>query len=99
MAERTRNAFVKAETAQVPAGTVTAKTTLETVAEANPARVELYVCNDGAEVAYLALGPTPVAHKGIRLNKEGGAIVIIGYLGKVTCITAAGESILTTAEV
>lgn len=99
MAERARARFTKSDTASIEAGTITAKTEVKTVAEANPNRIELFVTNDGEKTVYLALGATAVANKGIRLNEKGGAVVISGYLGKVTCITKEGEAALCTAEV
>ena len=99
MAERSVHAFYKSDTATAEAGAVTAKAEVKTIVEPNPVRIELYVCNDGENAVYVALGPTAVAHKGIRLNKEGGTVIITGYLGKVTCITATGEAVVSYAEV
>lgn len=101
MTERTTQSlkFGTAAEATTAAGTFTAKTESKTLAEANPARVALYVTNDGANVAYLAFGATAVKNKGVRLSKEGGAAVIDNYWGIVTAITAEGESVITFTEV
>lgn len=99
MAERTRNAFVKAETATTPKGKVTAKATSETLTAANPARVELYVCNPSSKEVWLCLGTPAVKEEGIWLKKEGGQCVISGYLGIVTLITTEGEGTVTFTDV
>lgn len=85
--------------AETPAGAVTAKAESATLAEADPNRAALYVTNDGANVVYLALGATAVKNKGIRLNAEGGAVVIDNYTGVVSVVTASGESVVTFSEV
>jgi len=99
MPERTRAAFIKAETATTPKGKVTAKATSETLVAANPARVELYVCNPSSKEVWLSLGTPAVKEEGIWLKKEGGAVVIPGYLGIVTLITSEGEGTVTFSEV
>lgn len=101
MTERTTQSlkFGAAAEATTPASNFTAKTESKTLAEANPARVALYVTNDGEKTVYLACGATAVKNKGIRLNKEGGAVVIDNYFGIVTAVTAESESVVCFTEI
>lgn len=85
--------------AKNPAGAVTAKTESKTLAAANLNRIALYVTNDGAQPVYLALGATATKNKGVRLNKEGGSVVLDEYRGIVTVVTAEGESVVCITEV
>jgi hypothetical protein len=101
MAQRTRQAdkFGASGTAKDGKGAVKAKTESQTLVEANPGRVALYVTNDGEKTVYLALGEAATKNEGIRLNAEGGAVVIDNFTGKVTVVTAAGESVVTFSEI
>lgn len=91
-------AFGQTSEPKTPKGAVTAENASKTLTEANEIRSELFVCNDGENAVYLAFGPTAVAHEGIRLSKEGGSIVITGYTGKVSCITATGTAVVCFSE-
>lgn len=86
-------------TAKTAKGKVTAKTSSETLAAANEARVALYITNVGASSVFLALGATAVAEEGILLTKEGGGSVIDNYSGAVSVITKTGESVVSFSEV
>lgn len=70
-----------------------------TVAAANPRRVSLTLTNDSANVIYVYKGEKAAINKGIRLNKEGGGIVIDDYSGLVTAAAATGASVLCVCEV
>ena len=99
MANRTgASTFRNTDTATTPKGKKKLKTESQTILAANEARVEAYICNNGESAVYLALGPTAVANEGIRLNKEGGNVVIPGYTGIITGITASGEIEVCFAE-
>ena len=73
-------------------------TTLELVA-ANAHRVSITICNDGTKTLYVSKGATAVKEEGIRLNKEGGCIVIDDWLGAVSVITEEGEFNVCYSEV
>lgn len=91
--------FVRRGEANNPADAVKAETKSQTLVADNPERVTLYVTNDGANVVYLALGPTAVKNEGIRLNANGGSFTDQNYKGVVSVVTAEGESVVTFAEV
>lgn len=96
------NQFTQSDetTVKTAAGAVTAEGTSKTLVEANPNRVELILTNDGENAVYLSFGTGAAeAHKGPRLNKEGGSLIITGYSGKITCITATGTAVVSFAEV
>jgi hypothetical protein len=85
--------------ARVSKGTFKAVESSKTLVKANQDRLALYVCNDSTATVYLALGATAAKSEGIRLNKEGGSVVIDNYSGEVTCFAAAAEAVLTFSEV
>lgn len=94
------NKFGSAPEANASKGAVKAKSTeSQTLVEANPGRVALYVTNDGEKTVYLALGATAVKSEGIALVKEGPPLRIPDYTGKVTVITGEGESVVVYSEV
>jgi hypothetical protein len=93
------NAFATSDTAVTPKSKIAASETSQVLASANPARVTLTISNDSGVVAYLAKGPTAVIGEGIRLNPEGGSIVIDDYLGQVTVIAKAAEANVCFCEV
>lgn len=101
MSQRTRQAdkFGTSGEAKNGKGAVKAKTASQTLAEANPGRVALYVTNDGEKDVYLALGATAVKNEGIRLAPEDPPLHIPDYSGAVSVVTAEGESVVTFAEV
>jgi hypothetical protein len=101
MTQRTTqgNKFGSAAEAKTAAGAVKAKTESQTLVAENLGRVALYVTNDGANTAYLALGAKAVKSEGIRLNKEGGSVVVDNYTGVVSVVTAEGEPVITFSEI
>jgi hypothetical protein len=101
MTERTRQSlkFGSAEEAKTPKGKITAKTESQVLAEFNEPRVALFVCNNGAKDAWLALGSTAAAEEGIKLVASTGTAVIDNYSGVVSCATKEGESLLSFSEV
>jgi hypothetical protein len=70
-----------------------------TIAAANPARVSLTLSNDSENPIYVYKGAGAAIGKGIRLNKEGGAVVIDDYLGIVTAAAKTGASALCVCEI
>jgi hypothetical protein len=70
-----------------------------TVAATNRSRVSLTLTNDSANTIYVFKGDGAVIGKGIRLNKDGGAIVISDYTGLVTAAAAVADSNLCVSEV
>lgn len=70
-----------------------------TVAAANRARISLTLTNDSENTIYVWKGEGAEVGKGIRLNKEGGAIVIDDYTGVVTAAAKTAKSNLCVAEV
>ncbi len=88
------------DTAKTPTGAVSVGTSSTQIAAANPARVELFVCNDHAtNVVYLALGAAAVANQGIRLNAGGGSAVISSFTGQVNAIATGASTTVTVTEV
>lgn len=69
------------------------------IAAANRNRISLTLTNDSASVVYVYKGTKAATGKGIRLNAEGGAVVIDDYTGVVTAATAAEEASLCVSEV
>ena len=71
----------------------------------NPARQELSIVNDGANVVYLMLrtqvGVTnpAVLNKGIRLNANGGTYTTNSYSGEVRGIASTGATVVTVVEI
>jgi hypothetical protein len=70
-----------------------------TVAASNSARVSLTLTNDSANVIYVFKGTGAEVGKGIRLNGEGGSIVIDDYTGLVTAAAKTAKSNLCLSEV
>lgn len=92
-------ATVRRPEANQSAGAKTAKAESQVLLEQNLERISAYIINDGANVVYLALGAAATKNKGIRLNAEGGGVVIDDYTGVVSIVTAEGESVVTFSEV
>ena len=69
------------------------------VAAANPARLEIYVCNTSSSVAYVQLAATGAgATKGIQLNGNSN-LVITRYTGAISAYTASAGVSLAVAEI
>ena len=68
------------------------------VAAANPARIEMYICNTSSSVVYIQLAATEAAaSKGIQLN--GNANLILNrYVGAISAYTASASVSLAIAE-
>lgn len=89
-----------ADKAKVPGDLVEVKKEEATVVSAsNRSRISLTLTNDSANVIYVFKGEGAVIGKGIRLNKEGGAIVIDDYTGLVTAAATTAKSNLCISEV
>ena len=88
---------VRRQDAATP-GDVVAVSEGTTVAASNPSRVSLTLTNDSENTIYVFKGAGAEVGEGIRLNKEGGAIVIDDYTGLVTA-AAESESNLCLSEV
>jgi len=69
------------------------------VAAAYGSRVSLTLTNDSENTIYVFKGEGATVGKGIRLNKEGGAIVIDDYTGIVTAAAKTAKSNLCVCEV
>lgn len=70
------------------------------VVGANRKRVTVALCNDGANTIYISKGNTAaVLGQGIRLNKEGGSIIIEDWLGEIRAIASTAATSLTVCEV
>lgn len=70
-----------------------------TVAAANTSRVSLILTNDSENTIYVYKGASAAVGKGIRLNKEGGAVIIDDYTGIVTAAAKTATSNLGVSEV
>lgn len=93
-------ANVAADVAKTPGEVVeVAKEAETTVAAANRDRVSLTLTNDSENTIYVFKGKGAAIGKGIRLNKEGGGIVISDYTGLVTAAAKTAKSNLTISEV
>ncbi|MFL5901252.1 MAG: hypothetical protein ACJ75S_08655 [Solirubrobacterales bacterium] len=68
------------------------------VRPANPRRNTLTLTNDSENTIYVFKGAGAAVGKGLRLNKEGGAIVISDYNGEVTAAAKGGKSNLLWSE-
>lgn len=69
------------------------------VAVANSNRVSLTLTNDSENTIYVYKGAGAAVGKGIRLNKEGGAVIIDDYEGVVTAAAKTAKSNLCVSEV
>lgn len=89
-----------ATTAKNPGSLVEVKKEESTeVAASNRSRVSLTLTNDSENVIYVFKGEGVVIGKGIRLNKEGGSIIIADYTGIVTAAAKTAKSNLCVCEV
>lgn len=79
-------------------GQVSVATSVTEIRAANRKRVSLTLTNDGANTIYVYKGTGAALHKGIRLNKEGGFIVIEDWEGVVTAIAETGTTVLCVCE-
>lgn len=94
------NAFGVSDSAKTPGSAVEVnKEEATLVAPANPGRVSLTLTNDSENAVYLWKGAGAQVGKGIRLNKEGGAIVIDDYTGLVTAAAQTAKANLCVCEV
>jgi hypothetical protein len=69
------------------------------VAALNDNRVTLTLTNDSGNAIYVWKGAGAEVGKGIRLNAEGGAIIIDDYKGIVTAAAKTANSNLCVTEV
>lgn len=93
------NALAQSNVATAGKGKKAVKETSATLVTENLHRVELYVCNPSSKEVWLALGEAATKEEGIWLKKEGGSVVIPGWLGLVACITTEGEGSITYTEI
>lgn len=93
------NAFAQGNTAKAGKGKKTVKAESQVLVEENNHRIEIYVCNPSSKEVWLAFGETAVKEEGLWLKKEGGSVVIPGWLGSITCVTTEGEGSITFAEI
>lgn len=102
MSQRTTrsNAFGTSDTATTPNAAVSVGTEDKEIVAANPARVEITICNDHAtNVVYLSLGGTAVVNRGIRLNPAGGSYTTNAYTGEIRGIATGAATPATVSEV
>ena len=78
---------------------VTVGATSTSVVSANASRVSLTLVNDSNEEIYVSKSGTAISNEGIRLNANGGSIIITDYTGAVTAISTSGSKNLTVCEV
>lgn len=69
------------------------------VAASNRSRLSLTLVNDSENLIYVFKGGGAEVGKGIRLNANGGAIVIDDYTGQVTAAAKTAKSKLCVCEV
>lgn len=97
---RKHNLATAAETAKTAGSSVTVKKEeSKEVSAADNDRISLTLTNDSESVIYIFKGAEAAVNEGIRLNAEGGAIVIDDYTGVVTAATEADEANLCVSEV
>jgi hypothetical protein len=77
---------------------VSVATTSTAVLPQNLGRRELTICNDGANIVYLGLGPTAATSNGIRLAASGGSYTTNLWKGAVSAIAVTGTTVITVAE-
>jgi hypothetical protein len=69
---------------------------------ADPSRQLLILTNDSANIIYIHFGDTAVANAGVRLNANGGSLVMGEddmWHGSITAIASAASSNLCGVEV
>jgi hypothetical protein len=81
-----------------PTTAVSVATSTTPILAQNLGRRELTICNDGANIVYLALGSTAVASNGIRLAASGGSYTTNLWQGPVSGIALTGATVVTVAE-
>jgi hypothetical protein len=69
------------------------------VVEANLDRISVTLTNDSENTIYVFKGKGAKVGEGIRLNAEGGSIVIDDYTGEITAAAKSAESNLGVCEV
>jgi len=84
------------------AGTITVGVVATKILDVNEGRFYAVIVNDSAQAIYIAFSPNPVLNRGIRINANGGTLVIglsgdIPHLGVVYAIAAA-PSVVTVVE-
>ena len=68
----------------------------------NAARTALIVVNDGDDTVYVSFGPGPTVHTGVRLNSNGGSMILEGFgiwFGPVSAISLSSDTAVTATEV
>lgn len=70
-----------------------------TVIAANNSRISVSLVNDSANTIYVSKGSTAVSGSGIRLNANGGAVIIDDWKGVVSAIAGGASSNITICEV
>jgi hypothetical protein len=78
---------------------VTVGSTTTSVVSANADRISLTLVNDSNETIYISKSGTAVMNEGIRLNANGGSVLITDYTGAVAAICSSGSKNLTVCEV
>jgi hypothetical protein len=101
MATRQAAPAIQTDTATNPGSAVSVGTASTALVAANPARVEITICNDHAtNIVYLSLGSVAaVASQGIRLNAAGGSYTTAAYTGAVTAIASGATTVVTVTEI
>jgi hypothetical protein len=93
--------LVRKDAAQEP-GTVVSVATSSTPVSVGLTRGagERVFCNDGANIIYLRLAATGATlNQGIRLNANGGSVMLSSYTGPVCGIAVTAATNLTVTEV
>lgn len=70
-----------------------------TISAANEVRVSITLTNDSENVIYVFKGAGAEIGKGIRLNANGGGVVIADYSGLITAAAKTAKSNLCVCEV
>ncbi len=80
---------------------VTVATTPTTILAANGKRKYAVIVNDSTEPVYLKFGAGAVMNSGVRLNAQGGSLLIDKsnlYTGLITGICTSGSMVVTVLE-
>ena len=78
--------------------------TSQVILRRNINRVTAAIVNDSANTVYISFGGPAALNSGIRLNANGGSIVLglatdIPYTGDIYAIATASPSVVTVTEV
>lgn len=96
-AARAGSKWVQSDSATKTAVSVGAADT--SIVAANQKRVEVTVCNDSANIIYLALGSAAAINQGVRVNASGGSYTTSAFTGEIRGWATVGASTAVVSEI